>query len=65
MRNEERDPERGTRIRNEERNGVITWGCVDPPCVHMGGRVTLFLDVKLGVNVPGTTLSVTGNHVMY
>ena len=46
-------------------NGVITRGNEDPPCVYMGEQVTLFLDVLLGVNVPGTTLSVTGNHVMY
>ena len=50
MRNE--DPERGTRLWDGARdtlrpspNGVITWGNEDPPRVHIGGRVTLFLDV--------------------
>ena len=79
IRNEERgsgtrneDRERGTRIWNGVRdtlrpclNSAITLGNEDPPCLHMGGRVTLFLDVKLGVNASGTTLSVIGNQVMY
>ena len=50
IQNEER--ERGTRLWYEARetlrpcpNGVITRGNEDPPCVYMGGRVTLFLDV--------------------
>ena len=44
------DPERGTRIWDGVLdtlqpcvNSVITLGNEDPPCVHMGGRVTLFL----------------------
>ena len=59
LRNEKRDsrmrnetPERGTRLWDGARdplppcpNGVITRGNKDSPCVHMGGRVTLFLDV--------------------
>ena len=58
-RNEERgtgtridEPERGTRLWNKARetlrpcpNSVTTRGNEDPPCVYMGGRVTLFLDV--------------------
>ena len=70
MRN--KDPERGTRLWDGARdtlrpcpNGVITLGNEDPPCGHMGGQVTLFLDVKLRVNVTGRTLSATGIHVMY
>ena len=50
MRNE--DPERGTRIWDGVRdtlrpyvNSVISPGNEDPSCVHMGGRVTLYLDV--------------------
>ena len=46
------EPERGTRPRNEARetlrpypNSVTGTGNDDPPCVDMGGRVTLFLDV--------------------
>ena len=44
--------ERGTRPGNEARetlwphpNSVTGTGNEDPPCVDMGGRVTLFLDV--------------------
>ena len=46
------DPERGTRIWDGVQdtlqpcvNSVISPGNEDPPCVHMGGRVTLYLDV--------------------
>ena len=49
-RNEE--PERGTRLLNEARetlrpcpNSVTARGNEDLPCVYMGRRVTLFLDV--------------------
>ena len=66
------EPERGTTNQNEARetlrpypNSITGTGNEDSPCVYMGGRVTLFLDVLLSVNVPGTTLSVTGSHVMY
>ena len=47
-----KEPERGTRLWNEARetlrpypNSVTARGNKDPPCVYMGGRVTLFLDV--------------------
>ena len=45
------DPEQGARIRDGVRNtlrpcvnSVISPGNEDPPCVHMGERVTLYLD---------------------
>ena len=47
-----KDEERGTRPGNKARetlrphpNSVSGTGNEDPPCVDMGGRVTLFLDV--------------------
>ena len=54
MRIRNEDLERGMRIRNEDGvrdtlrpcvNSVITLGNEDLHCVHMWGRVTLFLDV--------------------
>ena len=46
------EPERGTRPWNEARetlrpypNSITGTGNEDPPCVYMGGQVTLFLDV--------------------
>ena len=44
-------------------NSMVIRGNKDLPCVHMGGRVTLYLDVKLRVNVLGTTRLVTGSRV--
>ena len=39
------DPERGTKHLRPCVNSAIIRGNEDPPCVHMGGRVTLYLDV--------------------
>ena len=44
------EPERGTRLWNEAQETLRPYpnsitGTGNPPCVYMGGRVTLFLDV--------------------